>query len=421
MIMIYNYSVSNYKIHKEAYQYDFKGLNVFTGANNSGKTSLVQSIRNIFPWIDNKQGYNYLPIEQIDASYKIQDVLNKELSRGAHIVYDFAVAESENDAKEWIHIEFASTSEMFFAPLDRMDIALMTEMQLEYKDKKYKLKIDEQQIQMSVYKVFRCMDDSFEECDFKITFGGMQALFFGNIQVRDNSIDDVKFLLDHLHSCIKNDKITYMAPFRISEPIANASIGGLLNSSGCNSAEILERNKFSISYDGKRNLMEAFNYWTKRIMGVEVQTRIIGNSIYFVEIENGIALRLNQTGLGISQLIPIIVSVITRKKGDLLIIENPEVHLHPKWKTELVDLFYDAVENGVQIILETQSIEIVNRIRRRSKENDKYRKNTQIWFFEKRGFSCEVNELEIQEDGGLSYWPNDFVDQITLDDSMALL
>lgn len=421
--MILDYSVSNYKIHKEPYQFEFCGLNLFTGTNNSGKTSLVQSIRVLQLWIENRIGYNYLPIEKIDSTMQINDILNKEVSGEEPIIYDFVLGDGdENNPKLWVKIEFLSS--IYLGINCNSNIAVMTRMNLECNNKKIVLILDEEETKAGrsgIFKVFRVDEDGNEvSSDFRVSMVGMNLFPIGI--ANDDSIQiELLFLFELLNKYMLQQKMTYIAPFRAVENQMSSSASAVLEPSGINAAEILERYKNEITYDGKSTVYDAFIKWTGRIMGLDIQTRINGNHFYFVQIEEGIPFRLNQTGLGISQLIPCILSVLLSKRGDIVFIENPEVHLHPKWKTALVDFYLEAISYGVQIIVETQSLEIVNRVRRRAKESERVCEATKIWFFEKKGFECNIDKIEIKKDGGLDYWPEEFVDKETLEDSMALL
>ena len=66
------------------------------------------------------------------------------------------------------------------------------------------------------------------------------------------------------------------------------------------------------------------------------------------------------TGFGITYVLPILIAVLSASKGALIIIENPEAHIHPKGQAVLMELIAKAVKNGVQIIIESHSDHIIN-------------------------------------------------------------
>lgn len=174
-------------------------------------------------------------------------------------------------------------------------------------------------------------------------------------------------------------------------------------------------------FDGKTKLIDAFNIWTKEILNSEFKVKIESNMPKIVAVDNDLELNLEQIGFGNTQAIPIIVTILTAKKGDLVLIENPEVHLHPKWKTNLVKLFYYAACRGINILIETQSMEIINRVRVYIKNDCKLNEITSLYFFNKIGLETNVQKIDIEKTGNLEIWPEDFLDKVTIEDSFKLL
>lgn len=65
------------------------------------------------------------------------------------------------------------------------------------------------------------------------------------------------------------------------------------------------------------------------------------------------------TGFGITYVLPILVALLSAKKDSLILIENPEAHIHPKGQAILMELMAKAVDAGVQVVIETHSDHIV--------------------------------------------------------------
>ena len=75
---------------------------------------------------------------------------------------------------------------------------------------------------------------------------------------------------------------------------------------------------------------------------------------------------MTELGVGFSQLAPIILLCLTSKPGTTILLEQPELHLHPKVQQKFADFIIEMTEiNKLQIILETHSDHMLNRIRRR--------------------------------------------------------
>ncbi len=125
--------------------------------------------------------------------------------------------------------------------------------------------------------------------------------------------------------------------------------------------------------------------------------------------------RSTNVGFGITYTLPILVAILASPPGSLLLLENPEAHLHPKGQSSLGDLMAIAASCGVQVIVETHSDHVLNGIRiavhKKKISPDKVR----LYFFEppkKDGQTHnEVISLNIDSDGRIDRWPDDFFDE----------
>jgi len=127
-------------------------------------------------------------------------------------------------------------------------------------------------------------------------------------------------------------------------------------------------------------------------------------------------------GFGITYVLPIIVAILSAKKGSLLIIENPEAHIHPSGQAKLAELIAIAAQCGVQLIIETHSDHIINGILVATKKFEETgrgidHKNVKIYLFERSesGHSTEIKNIEVHEGGRIQSPPKGFFDQIALD------
>lgn len=127
-------------------------------------------------------------------------------------------------------------------------------------------------------------------------------------------------------------------------------------------------------------------------------------------------------GFGLSYSLPIIVSILSSKPGSLILIENPEAHIHPYGQSKIAELISLASQHGIQIILETHSDHIINGIlvqckcfEQKGKGIDK--ENVEIYHLEREdnSHSTYVNKVEIEKGGRLKNKPVDFFDQIDND------
>ena len=129
--------------------------------------------------------------------------------------------------------------------------------------------------------------------------------------------------------------------------------------------------------------------------------------------------RAQNVGYGLTHVLPILTACLGADKGNVVLIENPETHLHPAAQA-LMGLFLARVAtSGVQIILETHSDHVLNGIRRAVKEQKLLSEQVTIHFFRQRpddeSDTPQVLSPLIDAQGNLDEWPQDFFDQFDKD------
>ena len=122
-------------------------------------------------------------------------------------------------------------------------------------------------------------------------------------------------------------------------------------------------------------------------------------------------------GFGVSYALPIILAGLIAKPGGLLIVENPEAHLHPAGQSRMGVFLGWLASRGVQIVVETHSDHVLNGIRRSIGEYQ-YLLHDQavVHFFESDDADQpKTHSLEFTSIGGVSHWPRGFFDQYQVD------
>lgn len=131
--------------------------------------------------------------------------------------------------------------------------------------------------------------------------------------------------------------------------------------------------------------------------------------------------RPSHVGFGLTQVFPIVVAGVCASKGNLLMIENPEVHLHPSGQALMGEFLAQLASVGVQVIVESHSDHLLNGIRR-SVKNQKLDSNAvSLYFFKQRNENdSQVMEAKLKDDGRIVDWPDGFFDQIDKDTNYLL-
>jgi predicted ATPase len=123
--------------------------------------------------------------------------------------------------------------------------------------------------------------------------------------------------------------------------------------------------------------------------------------------------RPTHVGFGITYCLPIIVACLSAQKGALLMLENPEAHLHPQGQAAMGEMLAACAADGVQILVETHSDHILNGIRLAAKCKRIAHTDVAIHFFNRSVSEGQVyvQSPSLLEDGRLSNWPEGFFDQ----------
>jgi AAA ATPase domain len=136
-------------------------------------------------------------------------------------------------------------------------------------------------------------------------------------------------------------------------------------------------------------------------LGYEVHLRVEG-----VERD----LDLTTVGVGVSQALPIVVLGLITPPGSVLLLEQPELHLHPDVQAVLGDFFLALARSGRQLIVETHSEYLINRLRRRAVERADVHDIVRLFFFRRKGMTSEVSHGQLGTNGAPIDWPPGFLD-----------
>lgn len=130
--------------------------------------------------------------------------------------------------------------------------------------------------------------------------------------------------------------------------------------------------------------------------------------------------RPGHTGFGLTQVLPIVVASLSVEVGGLLLIENPEVHLHPAGQAKMGEFLAEVASAGVQVIVETHSDHVLNGIRRAVKDERLRSDDVAVHFFRPRLGDAQDGPAQVEtpvldHHGNIDVWPEGFFDQFDRD------
>ena len=131
-------------------------------------------------------------------------------------------------------------------------------------------------------------------------------------------------------------------------------------------------------------------------------------------------LRPVHTGFGLTQVLPIVVAALSAEDNGLILVENPEVHLHPAGQAAMGAFMAEVVAAGVQVMIETHSDHVLNGIRRAVKNRTLASEDVALHFFQPQredqtGSKPQVQSPILETDGSIDSWPAGFFDQFDRD------
>jgi len=118
---------------------------------------------------------------------------------------------------------------------------------------------------------------------------------------------------------------------------------------------------------------------------------------------------LPDMGYGLSQFLPVLVLCYYVPEGSTLILEQPGMHLHPKVQSQLADLLIEVVtERNLQVLVESHSEHLLNRLQRRVAEEKIGADQTAVYFCQNDKGVSTIEHLEMDELGNIQNWPPNF-------------
>ena len=114
-------------------------------------------------------------------------------------------------------------------------------------------------------------------------------------------------------------------------------------------------------------------------------------------------------GYGLGQFLPVLVLCYYAPEGSTLILEQPGIHLHPKVQSQLADLLIEVVlKRNLQILIESHSEHLLNRLQRRVAEEKIAVDQTALYFCRNDEGVSNIDRLKMDEFGNITNWPENF-------------
>lgn len=422
--MINNLKVKNFKsIGENGIDIELRPLTIFLGPNGSGKSSTLESMA----LLNQSIGGNNIRVKG--------DLIN--FSNPKDIFYK---KQSENWLVFEIRVKISDTE------INKLDIELSPEAYIGYK-LSYSMEggfiqsvmIGDREIAISEY--IQTMPDLWQS---KLRFPAIPDKIFSPEQKADNILHDKIFVVPREKleekvpfSDIATEIVTmirsYLGTGHLFFISALRAITGYGNTDEERNRELKDMSHYLHMNKGELKTLGVGNYGQYII---PVMSLICGNREYdeiyrkidkwgsgfglskllagfkgesilgsdYIDKELNTILGLGQASYGSKQILSIIVQLFWSDPGSIIMIEEPEISLHPLSQMRLIKLFSDAISENKQIIITTHSDHIPNAIKQSIKEGDLKAEDVSIYVFHKDEKGSITKRLEISEKGDIKGW-----------------
>lgn len=372
--MITEIQIRNFKCFQHTKPFEFSKINLLTGINGRGKSTLLQSLLMLSQTVWKNTNLNKLVIngELINLG-GYDDIKNSETPRGDLIQFDFRLNTPNIEA---VTIQYKENpDEALLADLVRLEIIHKEGSHIFFSLKQ----IDERLLLF--YEILK-----------KIHF------------VSADRLGPLKYV----------DK-TNLPEFTHVGPRGEHTINILANS--INLENVNER--LYLGVDSKSVLQQTIEWLSYILEGakIDIKGRDKDSSVLYMLLNNknnSYTYKPANVGFGYSYVLPLIVTGLIAKPGEIVIIENPEAHLHPRAQSRISHFFSLVASCGVQVFIESHSEHILNGLRISAlNPNISFNHNELAIHYFNESFQSE--KLEMNKSGKIPNWPDGFFDQQEID------
>lgn len=385
--MINSINFKGYKIFKEKQNLELKPITILIGKNNSGKSAVAK-----------------LPT-------LIEGSLNSNLNEAVSLIN--GGVELGGELRDLIYGKANRTLDIEIAYSDnRRDNLLSLGVLVTEEKKKQTARIDfwelNNEFKFHYSKAKNIYTDEISEQDFSCEFLGFYLANYFFAEKMDSSGTVIPQTAQ-----LRTD---YIGPIRVV-PQRDYRLNSLklekFGIEGENSFQFLIEDALTTD---RKLITKVSNWYKHNFEGWEINVNQDRAPIFQIEIKrNEIKQNIKDAGMGIGQALPLVArAFMTCEKETLIIIEEPESHLHPAAHGNLAELFVNSLKEGnKRYLIETHSQNFVLRLRKLVAQKLLKPENLAIYyvdFDEEMNYSI-LNKINVDENGEVNYWPENIFNE----------
>lgn len=405
--MLTKLHLKSFKAWKDTGEMALRPVTMLLGTNSSGKSSLIQSLLLLKQTALSPDRSIHLNLggDEVNDLFDFGDfdnVLNadaKTSERRFELAFEFTRPAGERVSTGSFKCAYGKTSSGSVV-VQHLDIATSgLEIQVIRRDKgAFSLFVDDEQLPRGKSREFA------PERSIALSAEALSCLGKEGALTEDLSLAIRREL----------EGLRYLGPLRRKperDYVWNKSSPGDIGSDGHRTIEALLAS--ALLKDAEQTkIIESVSTWLKR-MGVaeRIEVRQVGRSTRYelVVHKNGVQANLRDVGIGISQVLPVLTLAHFAPTGSTIILEEPEIHLHPLAQSVLAELFVEASKKRrVQFIVETHSEHLFRRMQTLIAQQKTDVDQCEMYFVERSRKQAVLRRLEVDEFGSVGNWPENF-------------
>lgn len=429
--MLQSIFIKNFKRFNHGQKIDLKPLTIICGRNSSGKSTILQSLllmkQSVLSRKDDSAALSFAGPFLIRNG--IKDFFHKGHNDCDETTFSF---EYDNYEIEFVFKEMEK-DDTTLTYVDKYSICCKKNVIISLKydsgTNGYTLSNDSSIKKFSSDKIRQ----AFNEKAAKVKFGmhglmprcqlshinlPLDILAIGNEDLKSDIIGIASTpnrLIRHLGG------IRYLGPVRIAPQSLYVQYSDPqidLGYNGENTAQLLWKKQNKPVAKGDKTFKDKINYYLE-LLGISQKITVARreNIVYSIDVSlegnSKDKVPISDVGFGISQVLPVILNGLLTESGEIAIFEQPEIHLHPDCKSKLADFFIDLVKNDRQVIVETHSTELIDKLRLRIIEDPALLNLINVIFVEpdsKNPNESLAYPIKLGKQGVLDKWPKGFCD-----------
>lgn len=400
--MLDKLSLSNFKAWSGSTSVQLAPVTLFLGTNSSGKSSLIQALLMLKQTVLSTDRSVHLNLggdanDYVDLG-RFDDVHSREATNkfiGVMLLLHVA----KTNQKISLKILYGRTAQ---------DIPYVSALEI----KKDDLGVIVKRGKRGTYQIETLNSDPVIKLEPKRSYSPERSIFLPTEAIRalaerGAGIDDMSLVIQNMLS-----DISYLGPLRQKPERYYTWNKNKPEAIGQDGSQAIPALLASVQNKDGTNLVKEISKWLKR-MGVadKLVVKRIGTSTQYSILvhRDEVVANLLDVGVGISQVLPVLTLGYFAKEGSLIILEEPEIHLHPLAQSILAEYFVEvSKKRNVQFIVETHSEHLFRRLQTLMARQEITQNDCRMYFIERDKQAAKLRELTTDEFGRVQNWPDHF-------------